>query len=276
MTSSAKAVPAQSVAEVLDLEQLDRDLFRGPRSMMMGGRPSLFGGQVAAQALMAAGLTVPEDRLPHSLHGYFLRPGIVDVPVILQVARDRDGRSFSARHVAAVQDGEVIFSMLASFHTGSEGAVLDDVGEVDVPDPESARAWPTPMALDMVPVTRHEVVDGHQKYSDTFWVRTSDPLPADPLTHACALAFVSDLGTGFGQIQDDVIGYGGPSIDHALWFHEPVVADDWLLVRLWPGKAIARRAVYHGALRDRTGRLGGTLTQEHLLLATPPVDVQGR
>jgi acyl-CoA thioesterase-2 len=276
MTSSARALPARTIAEVLDLEQVDRDLFRAPRSIMSPGRPSLFGGQVAAQALMAAGLTVPEGRLPHSLHGYFLRPGIVERPVVLQVARDRDGRSFSARHVAAVQDGEVIFSMLASFHVGGDGAVLDDVGAVDVPDPEGLRAWPTPMALDMVPVTRHEVVDGHQKYSDTFWARADAPLPADPLTHACAIAFVSDLGTGFGQIQDDVIGYGGPSIDHALWFHEPLVADDWMLVRLWPGKAIARRAVYHGAVRDRRGRLGATLTQEHLLLATPPVDVRER
>jgi acyl-CoA thioesterase-2 len=269
--SSTGAIPAQSLAEVLDLEQLDRDLFRGVRSMMIPGRPSLFGGQVAAQALMAAGLTVPEDRRPHSLHGYFLRPGIVEAPVVLQVARDRDGRSFSARHVAAVQDGEVIFSMLASFHTGGDGAVLDDVVQVEVPPPEECAVWPTPMHLDMAMVTQHEVVEGEQKYSDTFWVRAAHPLPPDPLTHACGLAFVSDLGTGFGRIQGDDLGYGGPSIDHALWFHEPIPADDWVLVHLWPGKAIARRGVYHGSLRDRSGRLGATLAQEHLFLSNPTI-----
>jgi acyl-CoA thioesterase-2 len=113
-----------------------------------------------------------------------------------------------------------------------------------------------------------------QKYADTFWVRTADPLPSDRLTQACALTFVSDLGTGFGQIQDDEIGYGGPSIDHAIWFHEPIAADDWVLVRLWPGKAIASRGVYHGALRDRDGRLGASLVQEHLFVPTPAIDTR--
>lgn len=268
--SSAAAIPAASLAEVLDLEPIDRDLFRGVHSLMAPERQSLFGGQVAAQALMAAGLTVPDDRRPHSLHGYFLRPGIVERPVILQVARDRDGRSFSARHVAAVQEGEVIFSMLASFHTGAVGAVLDDVPQVPVPEPEDCEPWATSLLIEMREVTKHEMVDGRPRYSDCFWVRSSGPLPPDPLTHACALTFMSDLGTGFGQVQGDVLGYGGPSIDHALWFHEGVAADDWVLVRLWPGKAIAGRGVYHGSLRERSGRLGATVAQEHLLKAAPP------
>src|SRR5437867_1274719 len=104
------------LVQLLELEVLDRDLFRASNDPQETSRHSLYGGQVAGQALRAAGMTVPEDRLPHSLHGYFLRPGQVNRPVILHVARDRDGGSFSARHVRAVQDGEVIFSMLASFH----------------------------------------------------------------------------------------------------------------------------------------------------------------
>ena len=112
---------ATDMLSLLDIEELDTNLYRGYNEQRAADRPALFGGQVAAQALMAAARTVPEPRLPHSLHGYFLRPGSPAHPVILQVARDRDGRSFSARHVVALQGGEVIFSMSASFHHGEEG-----------------------------------------------------------------------------------------------------------------------------------------------------------
>src|SRR4051812_32843335 len=108
------------LAALLELERLDRDLFRGENEPGARERFNLYGGQVAAQALRAAGATVPEARTPHSLHGYFLRRGRVDLPVIFDVDRDRDGGSFSARHVRAVQDGEVIFSMLASFNEPEE------------------------------------------------------------------------------------------------------------------------------------------------------------
>ncbi|MFM8304727.1 MAG: acyl-CoA thioesterase [Actinomycetota bacterium] len=273
MTSSAKAVPATTVLELLDLEQLDRDLYRGVHSLMEPGRPALYGGQVAAQALMAAGLTVPDGRMPHSLHGYFLRPGRPDVPVNFQVHRDRDGRSFSARHVAAVQDGEVIFSMLASFHAGADGAEIDLVDATPMPPPEECEPWPSRMPIDMVQVTKHEYTDA-QKYSDTFWVRAAHPLPDDPLVHACGITFMSDIGTGFGQIQNDEVGYGGPSIDHAMWFQAAIPADEWVLVHLWAAKAFSRRATYHGAMRDRSGRLGAMITQEHLLVAKPAMDMR--
>jgi acyl-CoA thioesterase II len=254
---------AEDLATVLDLERLDRDLFRGIN--IKTARPALFGGQVAAQALMAAGKTVPDDRLPHSLHGYFLRPGLTDRPVILQVARDRDGRSFSARHVAAMQDGEVIFSMLASFHVDGGEGVLDEVSGVPVPEPDECDPFATDLLLEMRQVTRTEVVDGRQLFSDCLWIRPTNPLPDDRLTHACALTYMSDLGTGFGRVSSDVLGTGGPSLDHALWFHEPIPADDWVLLRMWPSKAISSRGVYHGAMRDHDGRLGVLLAQEHLL-----------
>jgi acyl-CoA thioesterase-2 len=123
---------------LLTLERLDRDLFRA-RNANYGPRPTLYGGQVAAQCLIAAATTVDADRLPHSLHGYFLRPGRSDLPVILQVDRDRDGRSFSARHVVAVQEGEVIFSMVTSFHARREGGVFDDAPRREVPEPEATK-----------------------------------------------------------------------------------------------------------------------------------------
>src|SRR5271156_2206691 len=126
---------AADLPALLTLERVDRDLFRG-RNADYGPRQTLYGGQVAAQCLLAAAATVEPDRLPHSLHGYFLRAGRNDLPVILEVDRDRDGRSFSARHVIAVQDGEVIFSMITSFHAESEGGIFDGAPRRDVPAPE--------------------------------------------------------------------------------------------------------------------------------------------
>jgi acyl-CoA thioesterase-2 len=256
---------AEDLATTLELERLDRDLFRGVNTVMAKERSSLFGGQVCAQALIAAALTVEPDRQPHSLHGYFLRPGQIDKPVLLQVDRDRDGRSFSARHVAAVQDGEVIFSMLASFHGGSAESRFDDVGEAEAAAPEDCPAYRADRLLEIHQVSLTEVVDGQQLYSDSLWIRTAHPLPDDRLVQACALAYISDLGTGFGRVQLPGVGRGGPSIDHALWFHEPIRADDWVLLQLWPWKATPGRGLYRGALRDRNHRLGATVAQEHLL-----------
>ena len=235
---------AEDLATGLELEQLDRDLFRGVNTVMSKERSSLFGGQVCAQALMAAGLTVDRDRLPHSLHGYFLRPGLIDRPVLLQVDRDRDGRSFSARHVAAVQDGEVIFSMLASFHGGASESRFDDVGEAAAPAPEDCPAYRADRLLEIRQVSLTEMVDGRQLYSDSLWIRAAHPLPDDRLVQACALAYLSDLGTGFGRVQLPGVGNGGPSIDHALWFHEPIRADEWVLLQLWPWKATPGRGLY--------------------------------
>src|SRR4051794_9891459 len=256
---------AEDLATTLELERLDRDLFRGVNTVMAKERSSLFGGQVCAQALMAAARTVEPDRQPHSLHGYFLRPGQIDKPVLLHVDRDRDGNSFSARHVAAVQDGEVIFSMLASFHGGSAESRFDDVGEAAAPPPEDCPAYGADRLLEIRQVTLTEMLDGVQLYSDSLWIRAAHPLSDDRLVQACALAYVSDLGTGFGRVRLPGVGRGGPSIDHALWFHEPIRTDDWVLLQLWPWKATPGRGLHRGALRDRDHRLGATVAQEHLL-----------
>jgi acyl-CoA thioesterase II len=263
--SNEDGLPARGLAALLDLEVLDRDLFRGENEVGASARMSLYGGQVAAQALRAAGATVPPERLPHSLHGYFLRPGLVDRPVILHVDRDRDGGSFSARHVRAVQDGEVIFSMVASFHAREESAAYDAVATRGGTDPATLKARPSPFLVEVREVTPTRIGDGQVRHSDSLWVRASSPLPNDPLVHACAVTYVSDLGSGFGQVDVPGLPAGGPSIDHSLWFHDPIRADEWMLLELWPLKASSSRGVYSGSLRSEDGRLGAFLTQEMLL-----------
>jgi acyl-CoA thioesterase-2 len=256
---------ADDLARVLDIERLDRDLFRGIHGRNAELRASLFGGQIAAQALMAAGLTVEPDRYPHSLHGYFLRPGRPDRAVLLDVDRDRDGGSFSARHVAAVQEGEVIFSMLASFHVDEPGATYDAVpAELSSMD---AMVENQNFLLDIrapQPLWNRE---GRVSFPDALWLRAAHPLPDDRLAQAAALTYVSDLGSGFGQVRQPGLPIGGPSIDHAVWFHTPIRVDEWVQLRVWPVKAGGSRGVYQGAIRDGAGRLGATLAQEMLLRA---------
>lgn len=253
-----------TVADLLEIEEIDRNLYRGRNAAISAERTALYGGQVAAQALMAAGLTVEPDRRPHSLHGYFLRAGQVDKPVILRVDIDRDGGSFSARHVAAIQDGAVIFSMLASFHRDDPSDALDRMPPSEVPGPDACPARPSDLMVDVREVTLTETVDGRELYSDCMWLRTSDSLDDDPLTQACGLTYLSDLGSGFGRLPPPV-GGGGPSLDHAVWLHSPARADDWMLLHMWPRKATPVRGLYDAAMRDQAGNLCAVVVQEHLI-----------
>jgi acyl-CoA thioesterase-2 len=262
---------ADDLLSLLTLERVDRDLFRG-RNANYGPRRTLYGGQVAAQCLLAAAATVEPGRLPHSLHGYFLRAGRADLPVILEVDRDRDGRSFSARHVNAVQEGEVIFSMITSFHGEREGVEFDDAPRRDAPDPdETARGGFNPLLLEVREVTPTNFLKG--VFTDLLWVRSPVALGDDPLLHRAGLTYLSDLGSGFGQLGSAVVGRGGPSIDHSMWFQHGIRADDWVLLDLRPIKAGWARGTYHGSLRDRHGALGATLYQEHLLLPGSMADM---
>jgi acyl-CoA thioesterase II len=263
VTDPTDLARADDLASLLTLERVDRDLFRA-RNANLGPRQTLFGGQVAAQCLLAAAATVDSDRLPHSLHGYFLRAGRTDVQVILEVDRDRDGRSFSARHVVAVQEGEVIFSMVTSFHVESESTDFDDAPRRAAPEPDEtpSSGWHT--LLDVRQVTPTDFLKG--VFTDCVWVRSACPLGDDPLVHRAGLTYLSDLGTGFGQLGRSIVGRGGPSIDHSVWFQESIRADDWVLVDLRPIKARSARGVYQGSLRDRRGVLGATICQEQLLL----------
>jgi acyl-CoA thioesterase-2 len=258
-------VAKRDLAAVLELEQLDRDLFRGQNEPGARDRLALYGGQVAAQALRAACATVPADRMPHSLHGYFLRRGRTEMPVIFHVDRDRDGGSFSARHVRAVQDGEVIFSMLASFHAHEETVTYDGVETRGGVPADTLPARPSPMLVDVREVTPTRIANGQIRHSDRLWVRAMTRLPDDPIVHACALTYISDLGSGFGRVEVEGLAAGGPSIDHSIWFHEPIRADEWMLLELWPMKALGARGVYGGSLRNEGGRLGAVVSQEMLL-----------
>jgi acyl-CoA thioesterase II len=253
---------AADLPSLLALEQIDRDIFRATNGQY--GRTTLYGGQVAAQCLIAAAATVDDDRVPHSLHGYFLRAGHADRPVILKVDRDRDGRSFSARHVVAQQDGEVIFSMVTSFHLERDGVEYDGAANRGAPPPAELKEHSWSRLLDIREVTQTDFDKG--LFTDCLWVRSAHPLGDDPILHRAGLTYLSDLGSGFGQLGPDVIGRGGPSIDHSMWFQESIRADQWVLIDLRPVKAKAARACYEGSLRDETGRLGATLYQEHLIL----------
>jgi acyl-CoA thioesterase II len=272
------APTAGSLLELLDIEELDTDLYRGINETTALDWPALYGGQVAAQALRAASYTVPEGRLPNSLHGYFLRPGRATRPVILRVARDRDGRSFSARHVVALQNGEVIFSMSASFHTPEPGPAfsLDRAGPGTGPDvlPESHMVSRFEPMLHIRPLPPIRPYGEEWPVPGRLWVRSRHPLPDDPVIHACALAYVSDIGSGFGDGTAAGLPRGGPSIDHALWFNEPLRLDEWVLLEMWPIKAGGARGLYMGDLRNESGRLGGVLTQEILFRPPRPIDLE--
>jgi acyl-CoA thioesterase-2 len=265
---------------LLDIEELDTNLYRGYNERASNERPALFGGQVAAQALRAAANTVPEGRFPNSLHGYFLRPGRTEHPVILQVARDRDGRSFSARHVVAVQQGEVIFSMSASFQVRQEGVefAVERPREWVPPEELEDRTYQSRFAF-LFDVRPEEAIrpyeDDEEHVPARIWARVKSELPDDPVVHACALTYLSDVGSGFADGTVPGVPRGGPSIDHAVWFHHDVRVDDWVLLDSWPLKTIGSRGLYAGSIHDREGRLGAVLMQEVLFrshtVKVPPV-----
>jgi acyl-CoA thioesterase-2 len=132
-------------------------------------------------------------------------------------------------------------------------------------DPETLTVRPSALLMEVREVTPTRIGDGQIRHSDRLWVRAASRLPDDPLVHACALAYMSDLGSGFGQVEVEGLPAGGPSIDHSIWFHETIRADEWMLLELWPLKAGNARGVYHGSLRSQDGVLGAVMAQEMLL-----------
>lgn len=264
-----------SLAELFDLDRVDRDLYVGMPGPAAGppGREHTYGGLVAAQALRAAIHTVDPERAPHSLHGYFLRPGDAAKPVVLEAYRDRDGGSFSARRVVARQEGEVIFSLAASFHIEEESGEYEPAIPSDLPDPDdvvarhSDRGGPTGQ-FDFRSF-QPPGVDGPVVMPTRYWVRAAESLPDDPSLHVCALTYLSDLGSGFGRVDVPGLAIVGPSIDHTLWFQRPVRVDDWLLVDLWPLRASRAVGTYAGTIHARSGALAAALTQECLLRRRP-------
>lgn len=263
---------ADQLLAFLDLEPIDHNIYRGRPGIWPSDRGTLYGGEVAAQALRAAAHTVSPERLPHSLHGYFLRRGDPTAPVVFMVDRDRDGRSFSARRVAAMQRGEVIWEMTCSFHAVEEGAEFTQPVRDGIAPPETS----TPLELAWCPLLDIRLApppDGRPSRPgsvDRCWTRVVVPVPDDPVLHACLHAFTSDVSAGFGDLDIDGVPPGGPSIDHALWFHHPSRADEWVIYDCVPAKVGGHRGLYTGTAHDLAGNLVAMLAQEMLLRPPPP------
>ncbi|WP_030676423.1 acyl-CoA thioesterase II [Streptomyces rimosus] len=280
--------------EQLDLERIEQDIFRGTSRPSVV--PRVFGGQVAAQALVAAGRTVPEDRPPHSLHAYFLRPGDPGAPIVYTVDRIRDGRSFTTRRVVAVQHGQPIFHLSASFQVYEEGM------EHQEPMPYAPDPLTLPTAAEMLPryadrfrepgvaqrlLEARAAVDLRYVDAPPFgtagepreprsqvWFRTNGKLDGaidQPLLHICLVTYVSDMtlldsvllahGRG-GWAVGDVVG---ASLDHAMWFHRPFRADDWLLYDQESPTAQGGRGLGKGRIFTADGQLVASVIQEGVI-----------
>lgn len=257
---TAAGVPDVDLRDLLTLEPIERDLFRA--NTVYREEFDLYGGQVAAQALLAAGRTVDPARRPHSLHGYFLRRGDPSRPTVFRVYRDRDGRSFSARRVVAVQQGEVIFSVAASFHVLRGGWMSQAAVAPDTAAPEDARVVRLPRLVSMDARLPAQPYSG-ARFPTRFWARAAVPLPDDPLVHACALTYLSDISTGVLPSPDGSEGPGS-SLDHAVWFHDAVDMTDWTLSEYRPQFTGHGRGWYNGSLFARDGRLVASVAQECL------------
>mgnify|MGYP002028187327 CR=1 FL=1 len=272
---------------ILDLEPLEHNLFRGMSPQV--GWQRVFGGQVIGQALVAASRTVPQERSVHSLHGYFLRPGDPAVPIIYEVDRIRDGGSFTTRRVVAIQHGHAIFSMSASFQKHEEGLEHQmTMPEVTAPEelpseaelkekflahaPEPVRRyWERDRPIELRPVDlTHYFSRKKLTPAQNVWVRASASLPDDPRIHSCVLAYASDM-----TLLDTALFAHGTSVfdpklqvaslDHAMWFHRPFRADEWLLYSEDSPSASGGRGFTRGALYDRAGHLVASVAQEGLI-----------
>jgi acyl-CoA thioesterase-2 len=249
---------------LLDLEQVDPDAYR---SQALYEAPwAMYGGQAAAQALYAAGLTVDSDRLPHSLHGYFVRRGDTTKPTTFRVERDRDGRSFSARRVVALQDDGVIFSMSASFTIPARpGRPFPDEDAEPVPDMPPVDSV-QPRANPKHPSFEFRPVDREMRLPNHFWLKCTDELPDDPLTHAAVLAYTSDISSALIQFESGGIRTG-PSLDHAVWFHRPARMDDWHWQELTVQTVVGGRGWYTVGIYAPDGTRLASVTQEQLFAA---------
>jgi acyl-CoA thioesterase II len=253
--------PADLV-DVLELETLEVNLYRA--NFVQDHEHALFGGQVAAQALRAAGLTVDPERRAHSLHGYFLRKGDSGLPTVFQVFRDRDGGSFSARRVVAIQRGEVIFNMSASFHSRHESWAGQAETMPETPAPDDLPPRQLGRQLSMEARIPHQPFRPNGKaWLTRFWARSAVKLPADPLIHDCALTYLSDIGTGILPAADGS-AEPGPSLDHALWFHGAVDMNDWVLSDYHPQWWGHGRGWYTGSVFTTDGTLIASIAQEQL------------
>jgi acyl-CoA thioesterase-2 len=273
------------LVRLLDLEQIEVNIFRGARAKSKWQR--VFGGQVAGQALVAAGRTVEPDRRVHSLHSYFIRPGDPMVPIVYQVDRVRDGRSFSTRRVVAVQHGETIFTLSASFQLLQDGIDHQTVAP-DAPGPEELptleeryrdvpgaaaffRAGPRPIDLRYVDDPPWQQRDkGPREGLSRVWMRANGRLPDDPMLHACVLTFASDMTLLDSVLARHAIAPGlddisMASLDHAVWFERPFRADEWLLYATQSPSASGGRGLASGRFLTRDGVQVASVVQEGMI-----------
>jgi acyl-CoA thioesterase-2 len=270
---------------LLDLEPIEVNIYRGVSPADSPVR--VFGGQVAGQALVAAGRTVPSDRRVHSLHAYFIRGGDPSVPIVYEVDRVRDGRSFTTRRVTAIQHGKPIFAMSASFQVAEKGFEHADAMP-EVPDPESLPTLaeqvatvrdqlgvfakvPQPIDIRYVSEPPWLSRDSDRRAArNLVWMRADGELPDDPLLHVCLLAYCSDM-----TLLDAVLAKHGvyigtdgvqvASLDHAMWFHRPFRADEWFLYDCASPSADGARGLATGRFFGRDGTYIATVVQEGLL-----------
>jgi len=279
--------PVKALLDLLDLEVLEQNLFRGVSPKETWQR--VFGGQVIGQALVAASRTVPEDRPCHSLHCYFLRPGDPKVPIIYEVDRIRDGKSFTTRRVIAIQHGKPIFAQSASFQVIEDGFTHQiDMPEVPGPDglanelelrlkivdkmPERMREHFTrPRPIEIRHIEPRQFINPEKKPPHhSHWFRAADRLPDDLALHQCVMAYMSDMtlldtcalphGVNFMTR-----GMQMASLDHAIWFHRPFRADEWLLYTQDSPAASGARGMNRGAFYTKSGEIVASVAQEGLI-----------
>lgn len=273
--------------DLLELERIEENLFRGSSQDLGWG--TIFGGQVLGQALSAAQQTVPGDRHVHSLHGYFLRPGDVGRPVVYEVDRIRDGKSFTTRRVVALQHGRAIFNAAASFQVVEEGYDhQSDMPKAPAPDELASEKELAERVKDLIPAPlrdralsdkpieirpvaptnplRPSARPPHRQV----WIRAIDALPDDPRLHQYLLAYASDFHFLTTAMLPHAISWLSPgmqvaSLDHAMWFHRPFRIDEWLLYAVDSPSASGARGIARGSLYNQRGELVATCVQEGLM-----------
>lgn len=283
--------PVHELVALLELERLERDLFRG-QSRDIGTR-YVFGGQVLGQALSAAQQTVEDGRAVHSLHGYFLRAGDIEHPIVYEVERARDGGSFSVRRVTAIQHGQSIFVLAASFQKAESGAEHQLPMPV-VPAPEDVPLSPPLDAATLAHLSpkmqrwlnregpfefrhiypRDELHPSKRPPYQQVWFRLAERIGDAPELHRALLAYASDFHLIGTATFPHAISYYQPnvqmaSLDHAMWFHRPFRVDDWLLYNCDSPSASGARGLARGMIYDRDGRLVASTAQEGLMRVLP-------
>lgn len=277
----------EKLLDLLDLEKIEEGIFRGQSEDL--GLRQVFGGQVVGQAIYAAKQTVPIDRLVHSFHSYFLRPGDSSKPIIYDVETLRDGNSFSARRVSAIQNGKPIFYMTASFQSQEEGLEHQNTMP-DVPPPEGlmseteiarqfAHLIPEKVRekfighqpIEMRPVKFHNPLQGSVEEPNRYvWFRANGKMPDDLRIHQYLLGYASDFNFLLTALQPHGIGFLEPgvqiaTIDHSMWFHRPFRLDDWLLYAVESTSASGARGFVRGQIYTREGVLIASTVQEGVI-----------